>query len=469
MGRRLNVDTLIDLCELLDLPKSPSVSFAGSDPILPTRFKLAETAAGVLGAIGVAAGEIWKLRGGDDQLISVDVNHVAAVLNSFRYHRIVGGMDPAAHFGAAAQTGSTAIYATKDGRFFHTHGSFDAEGMCAALGVVDPTPEKMAAAVGQWDGLELEEHLEALGRCGAMVRSAVEWAEHPHGQALAEVPVVEILRVGDSDPEPFEPGERPLSGLRVLDLTRVLAGPTCARTLAEHGADVLKIGAAHLPTIEAFDLDTCLGKRWANLNLKDSDARATLRKLVAEADVFSEGFRPGVMSRFGFSAETLHELRPGIVTVSINCYGHAGPFAHRPGWEQLGQSVSGMAYEEGGNGADMPRLVPAAACDYTTGYLAALGVLVALLRRAQTGGSYQVRVSLARTGMWYMQQPRVAASTSLPDEIPSREQMSPFMEGSLTYAGRLKHLAPVVQMSSTPTRWSCGSPEPGSATAAWLS
>ena len=462
------MDTFLDLCELLDLPRNATVSFSGSDPILPTRFKLAETAAGVLGAIGVAAGEIWKLRGGDDQVVSVDVNHVAAALNSFRYHRIVDRMDPAERFSAAAQTGTTAIYATKDGRFFHTHGSFDAPGMCAELGVVDPTPEKMAAAVGQWNGLELEQHLEMLGRCGAMVRSADEWAQHPHGQALAEVPVLEVLRVGDSDPEPFEPAERPLSGLRVLDLTRVLAGPTCARTLAEHGADVLKIGAAHLPTIEAFDLDTCLGKRWANLNLKEDDARATLNKLAAEADVFSEGFRPGVMSRFGFSPEALHELRPGIIAVSINCYGHTGPFAHRPGWEQLGQSVSGMAYEEGSNGADIPRLVPAAACDYTTGYLAALGVLAALLRRAQAGGSYHVRVSLARTGMWYMQQPRVAPSTSLPEEIPTREEMSQFTGESTTYAGVLKHLTPVVQMSNTPTRWACGSPEPGSATAAWL-
>lgn len=460
--------TLTELCDLLNLSIDLPVNFTGCDPTLPTHFRLAETAAGALGAIGVAATEIWSARGGSEQALSVDVRHVAAALNSFRYHHIINGMDPASMFGTAGQTGTTAIYPTRDDRYFHTHGSFDPDGMCADLGITDPTPEKMAKAVAQWDGLELEAYLESKGHCGAMVRSAHEWAEHPHGQALAEMPVVEILSLGESDPEPFQSGERPLSDVRILDLTRVLAGPTCARTLAEHGADVLKVSAAHLPTIEAFDLDTCLGKRWAYLDLRNGGDRDTLERLVTRADVFSEGFRPGVMSRFGFSGEELHQLRPGIISVSINCYGHTGPFAHRPGWEQLGQSVSGMAFEEGGNGTEPPRLVPAAACDYTTGYLAALGVLVALKRRAEHGGSYQVRVSLARTGMWYMAQPRIAPDAGLPADIPSRHECIEFTEISSSYAGMLRHIKPVVQLSQTPAHWSAGSPQPGSAAPAWL-
>jgi crotonobetainyl-CoA:carnitine CoA-transferase CaiB-like acyl-CoA transferase len=441
--------------------------FNGRDPVLPTRFALAETAAGVLGAIGIAAAEVGKMRGGPPQEVRVDVRHAAAALNSFRYHRIVDGMDPAAMFGAAAQTGTTAIYPTKDGRYFHTHGSFDPAGMCAAIGVQDPTPEKMASAVASWDGLALENRLAELGHCGAMVRSEKEWAAHPHGQALAQVPVVEVLRVGDSDPEPLERAERPLAGIRVLDLTRVLAGPTCARTLAEHGADVLKVGAKHLPTIEHFDLDTGHGKRWAHLNLKETGDRDALRSLVGGADVFSEGYRPGVMRRLGFGAEQLHELRPGIINVSINCYGHDGPFAGKPGWEQLGQSVSGMAFEEGG--ADAPRLVPAAACDYTTGYLAALGTLVAILRRAREGGSYRVQVSLARTGMWYMRQARVTPEAELPDDVASRDAVVPFMTESVTHLGTLLHLAPVVDMSKTPPHWALPSPQPGSCEPIWRS
>lgn len=455
-----------ELLDTLDLSSDSTLVFTGRDPVLPTRFALAETAAGVLGAIGIAAAEIGKMRGGDAaQEIRVNVHHAAAALNSFRYHRIVGGLDPAQMFGAATQTGSSAIYQTKDGRFFHTHGSFDPAGMCAAIGVQDSTPKKMASAVASWDALELENHITELGHCGAMVRSALEWAEHPHGQALAATPVVEVLRIGDSQPEPFTNANRPLKDIRVLDLTRVLAGPTCARTLAEHGADVLKVGAEHVPTIESFDLDTGHGKRWTNLNLKENEDHETLRALVGDADIFSEGYRPGVMRRLGFGADELHEMRPGIINVSINCYGHSGPFANKPGWEQLGQSVSGMAVEEGG--ADAPRLVPAAACDYTTGYLAALGTLVALLRRAREGGSYRVRVSLARTGMWYMQHPRVSTDAELPDGVPSREAIARFTIESATHLGPLLHLAPVVEMSQTPPYWELPSPSAGSSQPVW--
>jgi len=456
-----------ELLDALELTSDTRVVFSGRDPILPTRFALAETAAGALGAVGVAAAEIGLMRGtAENQEIRVNVLHAGAALNSYRYHRIDDGMDPVESLGGAAQTGTTAIYPSKDGRFFHTHGSFDPVGMCGALGVEDPTPEKMAAAVAGWDALDLENHIAELGHCGAMVRSADEWAEHPHGQTLAQTPVVEILRIGDSEPEPFTVASRPLSDIRVLDLTRVLAGPTCARTLAEHGADVLKVGAEHIPTIDFFDLDTGHGKRWTHLDLRQPADCASLRTLVRNVDVFSEGYRPGVMRRLGFGTEELHEMRPGIINVSINCYGHSGPFAHKPGWEQLGQSVSGMAVEEGGVGA--PRLVPAAACDYTTGYLAALGALVALLRRAREGGSYQVRVSLARTGMWYMAQPRLPSQSELPADVPSREVIAPFTTRSSTHMGTLIHLAPVVEMSATPPRWELPSPGAGSAPPVWL-
>ena len=462
------------LLDSLGINSDVPVSLSGRDPVLPTRFTLAETAAGVLAAIGVATAEIWQMRGGDEQAVSIDLNHVAAALNSYRYHRVINGLDPMTQFASGPRQVTTGIYATKDGRYFHTHGSFDPEGMCDALllvkgvkGAKDPTSKSMSEAVANWEADDLEKHLADQGQCGAIVRSRQEWAEHPHGQALAAKPVIEIIRIGDSEPEPFLPAARPLSGIRVLDLTRVLAGPTCARTLAEHGADVLRIGAEHLPTHAFFDLDTGHGKRWANLNLKTTKDMATLRALVGSTDVFSEGYRPGVMQRFGLSAQELHAIRPGIINVTINCYGHSGPFASRPGWEQLGQSVSGMAFEEGGNEA--PRLVPAAACDYTTGYLAALGTLIALKRRAEHGGSYQVRVSLARTGMWYVDQPRVAAEIELPKEVPSREQVSQYVTSSQTDQGELLHLAPVVKMTKTAPHWVLASPSPGSSAPSWES
>ncbi|HPG27142.1 MAG TPA: CoA transferase, partial [Myxococcota bacterium] len=185
--------------------------------------------------------------------------------------------------------------------------------------------------------------------------------------------------------------------MRVLDLTRVLAGPTCGRTLALFGADVLRVGASRLPSVEPFVIDTGAGKRNTSLDLTDPDDAATTRRLVEAADVVVCGYRPGALDRHGFGPGDLLALRPGLVVVLVDCYGHSGPWAGRPGWEQLAQSAAGIAAAEG---EGSPQLLPAAATDYTTGYLAAAGVLDALARRRSDGGSYVVRASLCATARW---------------------------------------------------------------------
>ena len=458
-----NHPALSELTHLLSLPDDIDVNIDGSEPVLPSRFALSETAASTLAAIGISVADIWRTRTGEGQTVSVNIRHAAAALNSFLFNRLDG--QPPVTRDRSVPRGVTGIYPTKDNRFFHTHGSFNPAGMCAAVGC-EPDPSKLPAAVAGWDALELEQRLDHEGHCGAMVRSRDEWAAHPHGQALAAKPVVEVIKLGESEPEPAGRGDRPLAGLHVLDLTRVLAGPTCARTLAEHGAEVLRIGASHLPTLAMFDRDTGHGKRWAHLDLKERDDLTLMRSLVAGSDVFSEGYRPGVMARLGLSPEELHGLRPGIECLSINCYGHEGPFSHRPGWEQLGQSVSGMADEEGGR--ESPRLVPAAACDYTTGYLAALGALTALRRRASEGGSYLVRVSLARTGMWYVAQPRIPTDRVLPDTGLARGDVAGFEMDSVVEDGRITHLSPVVQLSHTQPHWQRPAPGNGADKPVWV-
>jgi crotonobetainyl-CoA:carnitine CoA-transferase CaiB-like acyl-CoA transferase len=313
----------------------------------------------------------------------------------------------------------------------------------------------IARAVAGWDAQALEDALAAAGLCGARVRSAAEWSGHPQGRALARAPLVEVQRIGDADPTPLRgprasaPGARPLSGVRVLDLTRVLAGPTCARTLAEHGAEVLHVRSPRLPSIEPFVLDTNPGKRSCHLDLDRAEDAARLRALVGAADVFSQGYRPGALARRGFGAEALAALHPGVVVVSIDCYGHEGPWAARPGWEQLAQAASGMAHEQGG--PDAPALVPAAVTDYTTGHLAALGVLRALARRSREGGSWHVRVSLARTARWIQSLPRTGAGAS-----PSGVDAAVLAAHRITMQtawGPLVRLGPVLRMSETPPRW----------------
>jgi len=414
------------------------------DPVLPTRFRVGEAAAGALAAQAVAAADLWCLRGGAPQRIELDVRAAAASLVSFAFQRVAGVTIP------RGPLATTALYRARDDRWIHLHGGFaSGEGTLALLGCADET-SVIAQAVSRWDAQALEDALAERGLCGAMLRSADEWREHPQGIALSGAPLVELIRVGDAPPEPLpSSAARPLAGVRVLDLTRVLAGPACARTLAEHGAEVLHVRSPRLPFIEPFVIDTNPGKRSCHLDLERPEDTDRLRGLVRTADVFSQGYRLGALARRGFGPDALAEMRPGIVMVSIDCYGHQGPWAARPGWEQLAQTVSGMAREHGGEST--PSLIPAAVTDYTTGYLAALGVLVALARRAVEGGSWHVRVSLTRTAMWIMSLPRTPAEAS-PAGVDFAALAPWFIEMDTAW-GPLKRLGPIARMSATPPRW----------------
>ncbi len=387
----------------------------------------------------------------------------AASLLSFMYQRVSGLVFE------RRSLATTALYRGADDRWIHLHGGFRSrEGTLALLGCADEA-DAIARAVATWDAQALEDALAARGCCGVCLRSADEWRRHPQGIALGKVPPIEIFKIGDAPPEALrgpranECGARPLSRVRVLDLTRVLAGPTCARTMAEHGADVLHVRGPRLPFVEPFVIDTNPGKRSCYLDLDRSEDLERLRALAREADVFSQGYRRGAFARRGFTAEQLAEMRPGIVVVSIACYGHEGPWAGRPGWEQLAQTTSGMALEH--SGIERPALVGAALNDYTTGYLGATGAMLALARRATEGGSWHVRVSLTRTAMWIMSLPRVAQDMVPKPVDPS--EIAPWMIEMQTAWGPLKRLGPIARMSATPPRWDLPPAKLGSHPAAW--
>jgi crotonobetainyl-CoA:carnitine CoA-transferase CaiB-like acyl-CoA transferase len=268
---------------------------------------------------------------------------------------------------------------------------------------------------------------------------------------------MEIVKIGDSPPEKLHDGDRPLSGVRVLDLTRVLAGPTCARSLAEHGADVLKITAAHLPNLGYQEYDTGHGKLSAHLDLREPRDVEIMRGLVREADVFSQGYRPGTLDARGLSPETLAKLRPGIVYVSLCAFGHVGPWASRRGFDTVVQTVSGISHRQGQvfpGTTPGPRFYPASAVDYVTGHLMAFGALVALTRRVREGGSWLVRISLAQTARWLVGRGQVpeAQLKEVPKEFTPAE-LARWSTTTETPAGRLQHLAPVLRLSETPPRW----------------
>ena len=434
------------LLQLAKLPAADSIEIRGRDPVMPSRFKIGEASATALAACGVAANTIWTASGGKHQRIEVDTAGAAVSLISFLCQKLEDGSEPQRD----PNRPLVGFYQAGDGRWVHLHGAFPdlAAGTLAVLDC-DASPESIRVAVSRWEGQALEDALAEAGMCGAMARTREEWLTHPQGESLQLVPPVSIKRIADSPIEPIPPRARPLEGVRVLDLTRVLAGPTCGRTLASHGANVLKVNSPNLPSVPPFVIDTGHGKRSAFLDLNDEKDHKQLKLLVLSTDIFSQGYRKGALAKRGLGPEQLAERRPGIIYVSINAYGHVGPWAARPGWEQLAQTASGVAVDEGS--LESPRLIAAAATDYTTGYLGALGAMAALYRRSIEGGSYHVEVSLAQTANWLYEFGLFERDHALPNFDPAIA--APYMVSSDTGFGRLHHLGPIIRMSETEPRW----------------
>ena len=455
----------------LPLPEKDEVSITGSDPVLNTHFRLAATASAAIAGIGVAVNDLWELKTCRRQSIAIDAVAATAALKSKNYFQAKntnGTFENVTDASHEANRGLTGIFQTKDGRWLLPHFGLDhLRRRMLGLLQADANTDSIAKAVAKWDALELENAIDEARVCGGMIRTNEEWLQEPHGKILAAKPVVEIIKIGDSEPEPMPTGDRPLSGIRALDLTRILAGPITGRTLAEHGADVLMVSAPHLPQVWSYVADTSHGKRSCFLDLRDESEKQTLLDLVKTADVFSQGYRPDKINQMGLGPEALAEIRPGLVYVSINCYGADGPFSHRAGWEQIAQIMTGIAAEgvQSSTGYK-PKTLPAAANDYITGYLGAYGTLLALARRAREGGSYHVRVSLCQTGMMIYDQGKVSA---LPENLNlGISDVDSLCIESDSHLGRIKHLAPVLSLSETQPYWALPTPEMGSNNPRWL-
>ncbi|HWA92839.1 MAG TPA: CoA transferase [Rhizomicrobium sp.] len=455
------------LNRLTGLAPLSAPAFEGADPVLATPFRAAEAAAAALGLSAAIAAETWRLRGGEKQSVALDLKAAAASLLSFGFIKHRGQSVPR----PAQDAPTVGFYRAGDGRWIHLHGGFPKQ-WPRMLDLLNATNnrESVANAVAKWNAFALEDAIAFMNMSGAVVRTREEWADSPQGRALANTPAIVLKKIGEAPPLRLTESERPLEGVRVLDLTRVLAGPTCGRTLASYGAEVLNVRAEKLETIELFDFDTGHGKRSAFLDLvKPADAER-LRQLVRGAHVFVDSYRPGALAKLGFTPAALAHIARGITYVSVSCYGHDGLWAGRRGWEQLAQSATGIAHEQGAfrhaKARDpQPELIPAAACDYITGYLAAAGAAAALLRRIREGGSWHVQVSLSATAMWLQSLGKVEASLVPQGFAP--EGLDQYLKSCETAAGRLDYLGPVVSMSKTPPAWRNPPPAPGSDAAEW--
>jgi crotonobetainyl-CoA:carnitine CoA-transferase CaiB-like acyl-CoA transferase len=435
---------LTRLAGLLD-SAAETVEIAGDDPVFNTRYRVAIPGAAAIAATGIAAADLWALKTGRRQEVRVNARAVAAALRSTRYLRINGQQPP------PFRDPYTGFYRLKDGRWMYLHCNFP-NLRDQNLRVIGAGADKasVTSGVGKWDGLELEDAIFAGGGCCGFVRSEEEWNSLAQSAAAASTPLLEILRIGDAPPEPLPAGDRPLSGVRLLDLTRVLAGPACAKCFAEHGADVMKVSREGMSDSGMLDIDTGLGKLSAYLDLRDPGQMETLRSLIRGGDVFSQAYRPNSLAARGLSPEALAAMRPGIVYITLSAWGHVGPWRNRRGYDTVVQSANGMAYRPKG---ELPVFTPVAAQDYVAGYLMAYGGMVALGRRAREGGSWMVRISLAGTGHWIRKHGLLEPSVygNAPDELPA-DELQALMTESDSPLGRLSHLAPVVQMSKTPAR-----------------
>lgn len=438
------------------------VALRGREPALPSTFAVGTMAQATIAAATLAAAELWHLRTGRRQLVAVDMRHAAAEFRSERYLDVVGQPERQIWDKVAG------VYRTGDGRYVRIHANMPhhRERTLRFLGA-DYDRESVAAKLQSWQGEALETAAAENGMVITMMRSPEEWRAHPHGQAVAELPLFEVLRIGDAPPRKRGPASRPLAGIRVLDLTRVIAGPVCGRTLAGHGADVLSVTGPGIPDMPTLVMDGGRGKLRTEIDLAAPAGRASLEALVREADVFVQGYRPGAIAAKGFAPERLAEIAPGIVCVSLSAWGHAGPWAGRRGFDSLVQNANGLNHAEAvAAGREGPKELPCQALDHGTGFLMATGAMLALKRQAEEGGSWLVRVSLAQTGEWLWQLGRLPAEClRAPD--PVRADVADLLETTESGFGRMTAVRHAGMMSASPAHHARPAMPLGSHAPAW--
>ncbi len=436
------------------------VRFTGAEPVLPSSFAIGTGAQATIGAAALAAAELWRLRTGRRQRVSVDMRHAAVEFRSERYLRVNGKQPDEYHDDIAG------LYRCGDGRWvrLHTNLPHHCSGLLKLLGV--PHDKAVVRRVlGDWKAEALETAAAEAGLVVTACRSFEEWDRHPQGQAIAKLPLFFIEKIGEAPARPRGAAERPLAGIKVLDLTRIIAGPVCGRTLAAHGADVLLVTASHLPSMLPLVIDTGRGKLSAAIDLRDAGGRETLTALAHDADVFVQGYRPGAIASRGFNPQETARLKPGIVYASLCAYGYDGPWASRRGFDSLVQNASGLNVAEAeAFGSNEPKPLPTQELDHATGYLLAFAVMTALKRQAKAGGSWHVRVSLAQTGYWFRQLGRIDG-VSCPD--PRFEDVRDCMEESASGFGALTAVRHAAVMSETPTHWQRPSVPLGTHAPAW--
>ncbi|BBQ01237.1 CoA transferase (plasmid) [Burkholderia sp. SFA1] len=456
-----SLDTLRNLWRIAGLPDDALsfVDLSGRDPVFPSTFAVGTAAQATIGAAALAACELAHARGVERQRVAVDMTHAAVeCTGAFT----LDGKEP------ETWGRFSGLYRCADG-YVRIHANFEhhQDGALRLLGL-DPktaTREDAERALLAWRGCDFEDAAAAQGLVATMLRTFDEWDATPQGRAIAAQPLMTITRIGDGPAlalPALSANARPLDGVRVLDLTRILAGPVGGRALAAFGADVMLVNGPHLPNIPAI-ADTSRGKRSALLDLRSASERDMLWRLIDEAHVFAQGYRPGGVASLGFGPEALAARRPGIVYTSLTAYGTRGPWASRRGFDSLVQTAMGFNAAEGEAAGDgKPRPLPMQMLDMASGFLMAFGAAAALWKQQREGGSWHVEVSLAQTGHWLRGLGRVDGGLKV-----VKPDIAGFVERYESGFGELVAVTPSAQLERTGAGYVRRSERPGVSAARW--
>ncbi|WP_434640083.1 CoA transferase [Klebsiella sp. I138] len=439
------------LWRAFSLHPAPDIEFTGTGA-LPSCFAVTDFAAAAFAIVG---GHLAQLTG------SAQRPRVDRRLASFWFNHSLYSVNRAPQSLWDPLAGD---YPTQAGWIrLHTNAAHHRRAMSRVLGEHE-TRDSLASAVRQWQAEALEQAVVEAGGCAAAMRSARGWQEHPQGIAIGKEPLLIEACLPPGSPVDWRLDcSRPLLGIRVLDLTRIIAGPVATRLLAGLGAQVLRIDPPdwHEPTLEE---EMTPGKRCAHLNIKTPIDKQRLIDLLCQADVIVHGYRADALDALGLDSETRARLRPGLVDVSLNAWGWSGPWRNRRGFDSLVQMASGIAsagqewYQ-----ADRPVPLPVQALDHATGYFMAAAVLKGLYRRAEYGEGYRARLSLARVAACLMQYP--TPDDGPPFCAPGRSDFLPAMEWSAFGLG--ERLRFPLQLAGTPVVWSRPPSSLGTAAASW--
>jgi len=443
-----------------------SVTFLGEDPVVRARHRLGACIAVPMMAGAVAAVAFHRRRGGPEQDLEIDLRRAVHAINPGAFwHPTLNG-EPPPHPLVLDNPFLVTPYRTADDRWVMASGVYPrlAAGWCRFLDCA-PAVSKVAAAVSRWGAEDLESSAAAAGLPLCVVRTPAEWRRHEQGALLVPAAVVGLERIGDAPARDFGPSRRPFEGIRVLSFTHAVAGPAVGRTMAEHGADVLCCTRPNDYEHEFIYAEANAGSRSAYVDLATPAGRHRAAALLGRADVVVNNHRPGTLERQGLDARTLARRHPGLVSVSVTCYGSTGPWARRGGFDMNASAAAGIMTVEG-TPAEPVLPVTSLLNDYVTGYLGALGAAAALCRRATEGGSWHVTVSLTRTAMWCGSLGLVDPEDAGRDEQHRIRDPEPY--DARSPLGDVHMLAPPVRFSRTPPAW----PDPilvprGSSRAQW--